>query len=119
MFNSVVFSCLTPYAETTVNAVTVTTAEQQALFRAGTNNTESAAVGSAVTGIFLPAGVSTTTTGFNAATLNPAGTAFLVNTSYVGAVNGTTDTWYRGWTCNSNRANFGTTSGACTALPTS
>ncbi len=118
VFNSVVLSCPSAYAETAVNGVTVTTAEQQALFRAGSNNTEAAAVGSAVTGTFLPAGVSTTTTAFNASTLNPAGTSFLVNTSYVGAVNGTTDTWYRGWTCNSNRANFGTTSTACTALPT-
>ncbi|RYG88443.1 hypothetical protein EON77_00610, partial [bacterium] len=39
-------------------------------------------------------------------------------TSYVGAVNGATDTWYAGWTCNSATANFGTTSGACTSLPT-
>ncbi len=119
VFNSVVFSCTTPYAETTVNGITVTAAEQQAIFRAGTNNTESAAVGSALTGTFLPAGVATTTTAFNAATLNPSGSAFMVSTNYVGAVNGANDTWYRGWTCNSNRANFGTTSSACTALPTS
>jgi len=119
VFNSVVFSCTTPYAETAVNGITVTTAEQQALFRAGSNNTEAAAAGSVLTGTFLPAGVASTTTAFNASTLNPSGTAFLVNTSYVGAVNGSTDTWYRGWTCNSNRASFGTTSSACTALPTS
>ena len=28
------------------------------------------------------------------------------------------DTWYAGWTCNSATANFGSTSGSCTSLPT-
>ena len=38
-------------------------------------------------------------------------------TNYIGAVKDASDTWYAGWTCNSNTANFGTTSGSCTSLP--
>jgi hypothetical protein len=37
--------------------------------------------------------------------------------AYVGAVKDANDTWYAGWTCNSATANFGTTSTACTSLP--
>jgi hypothetical protein len=38
-------------------------------------------------------------------------------TTYIGAVKDAADTWYAGWTCNSATANFGTTSSACTSLP--
>ena len=38
-------------------------------------------------------------------------------TSYVGAVRDANDTWYAGWTCNSATASFGSTSTACTTLP--
>ena len=38
-------------------------------------------------------------------------------TTYVGAVQDATDTWYAGWTCNSATATFDTTSTACTSLP--
>ncbi|HEY6643956.1 hypothetical protein [Povalibacter sp.] len=38
-------------------------------------------------------------------------------TNYVGAVKDANDTWYAGWTCNSVIANFGSTSTACTSLP--
>ena len=38
-------------------------------------------------------------------------------TTYVGAVQDASDTWYAGWTCNSATAKFGTTSTACTSLP--
>ncbi|MEH3036700.1 MAG: hypothetical protein PGN23_09480 [Sphingomonas adhaesiva] len=115
VFSSVLFGCAQPYAETAVNSITVTEAEQRAVFTAGTNNLESGT--GLLTGTYLPAGAATSATAFNAATLNPAGTSFLVRTSYVGAVNGSTDTWYQGWTCNSDRANFGNRSSACTSLP--
>lgn len=115
-FDSVLFGCASNYAETTVNGVTVTTAEQQAAFTAGTNNLESGT--GLLTGIYLPAGAATTATPFNAATLNAANTSFFVQTSFVGAVSGPNDTNFRGWTCNSNRASFGSTSGSCTGLPT-
>ncbi len=115
-FDSVLFGCQTPYAETTVNGVTVTTAEQRAAFTAGTNNVESGT--GLLTSGYLPAGAAATATPFNAASLNPSGTSFFVQTSFVGAVSGPNDTNFRGWTCNSNRASFGSTSGNCTGLPT-
>ena len=94
----------------------MTTAEQRAAFTAGTNNVESGT--GLLTSIYLPAGAAATATPFNAASLNPAGTSFFVQTSFVGAVSGANDTNFRGWTCNSNRASFGSTSGNCTGLPT-
>jgi len=112
VFNSVVMSCANPFATTTVNDVTVTVAEQEAIFNAGTNNVARAT--GIVTGTYLPAGVALTTTAFAAATINP----FFVNTTFIGAVSGPNDTSFAGWTCNSNRASFGSTSGSCTALPT-
>ncbi len=47
-----------------------------------------------------------------------ATSSFFDTTTWIGAVRNSTDTWYAGWTCNSAAANFGTTSGACTSLPT-
>lgn len=115
-FDSVLFGCAAPFAETAVNGVTVTVAEQRTVFAAGTNNLESGT--GLLTGTYLAAGAAATATPFNAATLNPAGTSFFVQTSFVGAVSGANDTNFRGWTCNSNRASFGTTSANCTGLPT-
>jgi hypothetical protein len=114
MFDSVLFACKTPYAETTQNNVTVTTAEQKAVFTAGTNNLENGS--GLLSNTYFPAGAALTAAAFDASTLNPANTSFLVKTNYVGAVNGANDTWYQGWTCSSNRATFAT-SGSCTALP--
>lgn len=112
IFNSVVMSCANPYATTTVNNVTVTVAEQEAVFNAGTNNVARAT--GIVTGGYLPAGVALTTTPFAAATVDP----FFVNTSFIGAVSGPNDTAFAGWTCNSNRASFGPTSASCLIVPT-
>jgi hypothetical protein len=39
-------------------------------------------------------------------------------TTAIGAAKGAADTWYAGWTCNSVTANFGSSSTACTSLPT-
>jgi hypothetical protein len=114
MFNSVLFACQTPYAETTQNGVTVTAAEQKAVFTAGTNNLEAGS--GLLSNTYFPAGAALTAAAFDASTLNPSGTSFLVKTNYVGAVNGANDTWYQGWTCSSNRATFAT-SASCTALP--
>jgi hypothetical protein len=118
LFNSVLFNCAGgPFATTTVNGITVTVDEQRAAFAAGTNNNEAA--GTVLTGGYLPSGAATTTPAFNASTLNPAGTSFLVATTFVGAVSGAGDTSFNGWTCNSNRATFGGTSTACTGVPAS
>ncbi|UUL83217.1 hypothetical protein [Sphingomonas qomolangmaensis] len=116
-FNSVYFACSALSAETAQGGVTVTNAEQAELV-AGNNNVTNGTAAGAVTGGYLPAAAALAVPAFNAATLNPAGSAFLVQTSYIGAVSGPNDTWYQGWTCNSNRANFGSTSGACTGFPT-
>ncbi|MBB5697762.1 hypothetical protein [Sphingomonas yantingensis] len=118
VFNSVYFACGSVSAESTQNGVTVTNAEQAALFTAGTNNTTNGTAANAYTSTYLPGTGAAAVTPFNAATLNPAGSGFFVQTSYIGAINGSGDTWYQGWTCNSNRGNFGSTSGACIAVPT-
>ncbi|URW76271.1 hypothetical protein M9980_03335 [Sphingomonas donggukensis] len=118
VFNALFFACTGSLSTTTtVNGITVTTAEQDALVAAGSNNTTNGTAATALQNGFYPTSTTLAVTPFNAATLNPSGSAFFVQTSYIGAVSGPNDTWFRGWTCNSNRANFGTTSGACTGLP--
>jgi len=117
VFNSVFFACATPYAETTQSGVTISSAQQAAFFNAGTNNTESGTAADALTNVFYAAGAAAATIPFDAADLNPSGSAFMVTTNYIGAVRDANDTWFAGWTCNSNRLNFGEQSGACTALP--
>lgn len=119
VFNSIYFACTNALsATTTVNGITVTNDEQAAIVAAGSNNVTTGTAANAVTNGFFPGVGATAVTPFNAATLNPSGSSFFVQTSYIGAVSGANDTWFRGWTCNSNRANFGSTSGGCTALPT-
>lgn len=43
--------------------------------------------------------------------------AFFDAVTYIGAVKDATDTWYRGWTCDTTTGAFGS-GNACTALPT-
>jgi hypothetical protein len=116
VFNSIYFGCPSLSAESPQNGVTVTNAEQAAIVAAGTNNVPNGTADAALNG-FLPGTGAAAVTAFNAASLNPSGTSFLVTTNYIGAVSGASDNWYRGWTCNSNRGDFGTTSASCTALP--
>ena len=114
IFNSVLFNCANPYAETGVGGITVTTDEQRAVFTTGASTGNNEAAGTILqAGTFLPTGAATTTAAFNASTINP----FFTATTFVGAVAGPNDTSFQGWTCNSNRANFGTTSASCTAAP--
>lgn len=44
--------------------------------------------------------------------------AFFTAANHVGAVSGSGDAWYAGWTCNSGLVTFGATGGSCTSLPT-
>lgn len=44
------------------------------------------------------------------------GSSFFTQVNYVGAVRDANDLWFRGWTCDSSTATFGSNS-ACTALP--
>lgn len=123
VFNSIYFACGTALsAQSTQGGITVTTAEQDALVAAGTNNVANGTAANAVTGGYLSGTGATAVTAVNPTTLNPAGSAFLVPTTFVGAIGPAStanefDTWFQNWTCNSNRANFGTGSRACTGLP--
>lgn len=127
IFNSVYFACgATKYATSTVNGIQVTAAEQQAVVTGGAStnvNVDGTAAG-AVTGGYLTGSGAAAVTAANPATYNPQPAsglaAFFVNANFMGAVGPAgsgQDTWFQRWTCNSNRANFGTNSGACTALP--
>ncbi|WP_448659899.1 hypothetical protein ACPVPU_05145 [Sphingomonas sp. CJ99] len=116
VFNSMYFACSALSAETAQNSITVTNAEQAAIVAAGTNNVTNGTAAAALNGFVAGTGAAAVTA-FNAASLNPSGTSFLVSTNYIGAVSGANDNWYRGWTCNSNRGDFGTTSAACTTVP--
>ena len=90
----------------------VTDAQVRSTFEAGTNNS-STFTPSLING-FINGANETARPAFAAATLG----SFFVSPGYVGAVKDATDTWYASWTCNSATLNFGTTSGACTTLPT-
>lgn len=96
-------------------AFPITVEEQLALVTAGTNNVPSGF--GALNGV-VPQGAAATAPGFNATTLNPTGTSFFVTANYVGAVNGSGDTAFQGWTCDSSAAAFGgTTQRLCVDRP--
>lgn len=48
---------------------------------------------------------------------DPALAAFFDNAGFIGAFSGASDTWYRGWTCDTATADFGSGED-CTSLPT-
>lgn len=91
----------------------VTDAQVSTLFGSGANN--SSTFTTSLTNGFINGANETGVAAFNASTLDP----FFLATTFIGAVQNATDTWYAGWTCNSATANFGATSSACTSLPTS
>ena len=123
VFRSVVMTgCgTTPY----LGANGVTNAQVQAIFATGTNNNNDNYT-STLTSLFVNGANETAVPAFNASTLNnftfngilvtPAN--FFDATTYIGAVRDASDTWYRGWTCNSSSADFGTgNTGLCTSIP--
>ena len=123
VFRSVVMSCPTPFT----NDGNVSVATVSAIFGSGTNNNNSAYTPS-LTGVFIngpneTAVAATDPTPFNADQFagagqpNAAAPNRLTAVTYIGAVRDANDTWYAGWTCNSSYANFGSTSGLCTAVP--
>ncbi|WP_159710493.1 hypothetical protein, partial [Sphingomonas sp. AX6] len=89
----------------------VSVAAIQAFFNAGANN--NANFTSTLTDVFVNGANERGVTPFNASTLS----SFFVNTSYIGAVRDAQDTWYRGWSCDSSTASFGSNA-TCIALPT-
>jgi hypothetical protein len=91
------------------NAAAVSTA-----FGSGANNNNSAFTAS-LSNVFVNGANETAVTAFDAKTLN----AYFDTTAYIGAVRNASDTWYEGWTCNTDAASFGSTNtGLCSTLPT-
>ena len=99
-----------------------------AIFGTGTNNNNSNFTPSLsstfINGANENAVTATDPTTFNADPFagagqpNAAAPNRLSAVNYIGAVRDANDTWFAGWTCNSGYANFGTSSGLCTAIPT-
>jgi hypothetical protein len=118
IFRSVGLACPNPYT----NDGNVTTATVSTIFGSGTNNNNSAHVPSFtgfVNGPNESAIAATDPTAFNAdvyGSPNPSSPNRLVATTYVGAIQNAADTRFRGWTCDTGFANFG--SGvSCLASP--
>nr|WP_298719874.1 hypothetical protein [uncultured Steroidobacter sp.] len=109
-FTSVVMSCgTTP----TVDGSGVTAATALSTFEAGANN--NATFSPTLTNTFVNGANEAAAVAVDPQTIDPEFDA--LTTPYVGAVRDASDTWYAGWTCNSATADFGTTSTACTSLP--
>lgn len=111
-FNSNYFACTAAF----VDESNVTGAQINAILTSSpsTGNVQNGTAANAVTNTFVTG--NTGVTAFNASSANFAGSTFLVSTNFIGAVRDANDTWYRGWSCNSATASFGS-SAACTALP--
>jgi hypothetical protein len=111
-FRSVAMQCGTPKY---LGANSVTDAQVQALFGAGTaSNNNSDTLTSTLSSVYVNGANENAIVGFDAKTLD----SFFDTTTYAGAVRNSTDTWFAGWTCNSATASFGTgNSGLCTSLP--
>jgi hypothetical protein len=110
VFHSVALQCAAAGAFVGTGSVT---AQQVAdVFAAGTNN--NAAFTATLASTFINGANETAIVATDPMTVDAA----FDTTTYVGAVQNATDTWYAGWTCNSTTATFDTTSSACTSLPT-
>ncbi|MFK3888536.1 hypothetical protein [Sphingomonas sp. NPDC079357] len=97
----------------TQSGVTITSDEQLALVNAGTNNNVNG-FGTTLSGVYPVSGTSLATASNPQTVLG--NTAFIQNTSFVGALSGPNDNAFSGWTCNSSSATF-LNSTACTAVP--
>jgi hypothetical protein len=109
VFRSVAMQCA---ANAFLGTSGVTDQQVADVFNAGTNNTSTFTA--TLTGGFINGPNETARTATDPQTVDAAFTT----TNYIGAVRDASDTWYQGWTCNSATANFGSTSTACTSLPT-
>ncbi len=108
VFQSVVMQCA---ATAFVGSGGVTAQQVTDVFSAGANN--NAAFTASLAGTYVNGANETAVTATDPKTLDAA----FDTTTYVGAVQNATDTWYAGWTCNSATATFGSASSACTSLP--
>jgi hypothetical protein len=91
----------------------ITAAQVRTSFGSGANN-NSDAFTPTLASLFIDGANETGVAAIDPKTLS----AFFDTTTWIGAVRNASDTWYAGWTCNSSFANFGSTSTACTSLPT-
>jgi hypothetical protein len=108
-FRSVAMQCgPTPF----IGSSGLTAAQVEATFNVAANNNTSTFTNTLTNGFVNGANETART-----ATDPKVVDAGFETTNYIGAVKDAADTWYAGWTCNSNTANFGTTSGSCTSLP--
>lgn len=126
-FRSVLMQCAT---QKYIGSNGVTEAQVASIFGAGMNG-NSDTYTPTLTSIFINGATEAVVTPFDASVLNaasgiPSGTgglggqaAFFDKISYIGAVRDASDTWYKGWVCNSSTLDFGTgNTGLCTSLPT-
>jgi hypothetical protein len=90
-----------------------TAAQVTGFFGSGANNNNDAFTPT-LASLFVNGANETGVAAFDASTLS----SYFTRTSYISAVQNSSDTWYAGWTCNSATANFGSTSTDCTSLPT-
>lgn len=114
LFRSVVMQCaagVTPAIPPFVGSSGVTAADVATAFNAGADN--SSTFTATLSNTFVNGANETAATSVDPQTVD----AGFDSSNYVGAVKDANDTWYAGWTCNSATANFGTTSTACTTLP--
>jgi hypothetical protein len=116
IIRSVLFGC-TPFADADAD-----TFEDAAIAATGNTNNVTSGYTPTLSSLFVNGATETAATPYNATLLNtsfvtapyPAGN--FTQTSYVGAVRDANDIWFRGWTCDSGYASFG--SGAnCNSVP--
>ena len=107
-FESVVLDCATDFRD----GGSVTAAQAQALFDAGSNN--NAGFTNTLSMTYINGSNENGVAVFNPTALS----SFFTVPSNIGAVNGASDTRFEGWTCNSATVSFGTSSSDCTSLPT-
>jgi len=110
VFRSVVLQsgAASPFA---TNGAGITQQQIADTFNAG--GTNNPAFTNTLTGGFVNGASEAAFAATNPATIDAGFTA----TTYIGAVQNASDTWYAGWTCNSTTASFGSTSSSCTTLP--
>lgn len=67
--------------------------------------------------LFINGAAETGRPAFDVTSWNTGGSTFFTPANYIGAVRDANDDWYKGWTCNSGTANFGSTSKSCADIP--
>jgi hypothetical protein len=108
--SSVVLTC---NAGKYLGSGTYTAAQVGGFFATGTRNNNDAFT-STLTSLFINGANESGVVATDPKTVSP----FFDTTTWIGAVRNSTDNWYAGWTCNSAAADFGSSSGSCTSLPT-